>query len=135
MQGTEYLPKLYASYTAQHLLQQTHVETKEIFASIHFEQGHFHFLGPFLFATLFGTTATLVLPSDLRTACHQLGNAISQLHGLVATLFALEGVSGESFPKLALVRQCWDERLTSSNAIVRHCDDTSVLQPIADFAS
>lgn len=134
VQGNDYLPTLCASYAAQHILQQNHVETKGIFASILYEQGHFHFLDPFPFASLFGTTATLVLPSDLRTAFHQLGNAISQLHGLVATLFALEQVSANSYPKLVLLQQCWDDRLTSSNAIVRHCDDTYVLQPIADLA-
>ena len=132
LQSGEYLPTLCASYTAQHLLQAEHVQSKGIFATSLQENDGFRFIDPFAYASLFGTTSTLALPGDLRTAFHQLGNAISQLHALVAILFAMEGVSGEVLPKLALVMQCWEERLTTDNAIVRLVDGMYVLQPIAD---
>ena len=132
LQSGEYLPTLCASYTAQHHLQAEHVQSKGIFATLIQENGGFRFIDPFVFASLFGTTSTLALPGNLRTAFHQLGNAISQLHALVAVLFAMEGVSGEMIPKLALVTQCWEERLTTDNAIVRVVDGMYVLQPIAD---
>ena len=35
--------------------------------------------------------------------------------------------------KLALVQQCWEERLTVDKALVRRCEDMYVLQPFADF--
>ena len=132
LQKGEYLPTLCASYSAQHHLQAEHAQAKGIFATLMQVNDEFRFIDPFLFASLFGTTNTLALPMNMRSAFHQLGNAISQLHALVAVLFALEGVSGEPIPKLALVAQCWEERLTTGNAIVRFVDDMYVLQPIAD---
>ena len=131
----EYLPTLCASYTAQHLLNAEHVQGKGIFASLVFLQEEFRFIDPFVFASLFGTTTTLVLPSDVRKAFHQLGNAISQLHALVAILFAMEGISGEALQKMPLVQQCWEDRLTSDNAVVREFDGMLVLQPIADLVA
>ena len=122
LQVGEYLPTLCASYTAQHLLQAEHVQNKGIFATLTSWHDEFRFIDPFVFASLFGTTATLGLPSDLRKAFHQLGNAISQLHALAAILFALEGVSGEPISKLAVLQQCWDDRLTAENALVRAVD-------------
>ena len=135
IQPGDYLPTLCASYTAQHSLQREHVEEKGIFAALLHRGADFQFIDPFVFVSLFGTTDCIALPTDIRRAFHQLGNAISQLHALVAFLFALEGVSDEQIPKLMLVRQCWEDRLTSDNAIVRTCGDMYVLQPIADFAA
>ena len=135
LQQGEYLPTLRASYTAQHLLQREHVEEKGIFATLLHKGDEFRFIDPFAFVSLFGTSDCIGLPTDIRRAFHQLGNAISQLHALVALLFALEGVSDEQMSKLTLLRQCWEDRLTSQNAIVRTCGDMYVLQPIADFAT
>ena len=135
LQQGEYLPTLCASYTAQHLLQREHVEEKGIFATLLHKGDEFRFIDPFAFVSLFGTSDCIGLPTDIRRAFHQLGNAISQLHALVAFLFALEGVSDEQMSKLTLLRQCWEDRLTSQNAIVRTCGDMYVLQPIADFAT
>ena len=135
LQTGEYLPTLCASYTAQHLLQAEHAQNKGIFATLISVNDEFHFIDPFVFASLFGTTATLSLPSDIRTAFHQLGNAISQIHALAAILFALEGVSGEAISKLAILQQCWDDRLTAENAVVRAVDGMYVLQPIADVVT
>ena len=135
LQQGEYLPTLCASYTAQHLLNREHLEAKGIFATLIRQNGDIRFIDPFVFVVLFGATDSLALPSVLRKAFHQLGNGISQLHALIAILFALEGVSGESHPKLALVQQCWEDRLTVDKAMVRQCDDMYVLQPLADFIS
>ena len=135
LQPGDYLPTLCASYTAQHLLQREHVEAKGIFATLLHKETDFRFIDPFVFVSLFGTSDCIALPTDVRRAFLQLGNAISQLHALVALLFAVEGVSDEQLPKLTLVRQCWEDRLTSRNAIVRTCGDMYVLQPIADFAA
>ena len=117
MQG-EYLPTLCASYTAQHLLQKAHIESKGIFATLTQRDDCFSFIDPFVFVTLFGTTDSTALPVALRTAFHQLGNAISQIHALVAVLIAMEGVSGEPFQKLSLVQQCWEGRLSSDKAMI-----------------
>ena len=133
MQQGECLPTLCASYTGQHLLQKEHLEAKGIFATLTRHADGFRFLDPFLFVALFGTSDSIGLPVDLRLAFHQVGNAISQLHALVAILFAFEGISGESPSKLALVQQCWDDRLTVDKALIRQCDDMYVLQPLADF--
>ena len=62
-------------------------------------------------------------------AFHQLGNAISQIHALIGILVGIEGVTKETFQKNALVLQCWDDRLTADNAIIRVCDNMYVLQP------
>ena len=132
-QRGDYLPTLCASYTGQHLLQRDHLDAKGIFAALTRKDEEFSFIDPFAFVALFGTTDSIGLPVDLRKAFHQLGNAISQLHALIAILFAMEGVSGESYPKLALVQQCWEERLTVDKALVRRCEDMYVLQPFADF--
>ena len=135
LQPGEYLPTLCASYTAQHLLQRDHIESKGLFASLVHRDGTFSFVDPFTYVSLFGTTDSVGLPVAIRSAFHQLGNAISQIHGLIGLLAGLEGVTGETFPKHSLVLQCWDDRLTSENAIVRVCDDMYVLQPLADFVA
>ena len=135
VQRGEVLPTLCASYTAQHLLQRDHLEAKGLFASLTQQEGKFCFIDPFTFVTLFGTTDSVALPTVLRKAFHQLGNAISQLHGLIGLLVGLESVTGESFHKQALVQQCWEDRLTAENAIIRVCDDMYVLQPVADFVA
>ena len=129
----DYLPTLCASYTAQHLLHREHLETKGIFAMLVQRGERFSFVDPFAFVSLFGTTDSIALPKELRTAFHQLGNAISQIHALIALLFGLESIGVERAQKLRLAQQCWEERLTSANAIVRQCDDMYVLQPLADF--
>ena len=72
MQG-EYLPTLCASYTAQHLLQKEHIESKGIFANLTQRDDWFSFIDPFVFVPLFGTTDSIALPVALRTAFHQLG--------------------------------------------------------------
>ena len=135
LQQGDYLPTLCASYTGQHLLQREHLDAKGIFATLLRHGEGFRFIDPFVFVALFGTSDSIALPIDLRTAFHQLGNAISQIHALVAILFALEGVSGDSPPKLALVQQCWDERLTVDKALVRQWNDMYVLQPLAGFVA
>ena len=131
----EYLPTLCASYTAQHLLQRDHIESKGLFANLAHRDGKFCFIDPFVFVTLFGTTDSVALPTELRSAFHQLGNAISQIHALIGLLVGLEGVTRETFPKNALVLQCWGDRLTAGNAIIRVCDNMYVLQPLADFVA
>ena len=92
-------------------------------------------MDPLVFVSLFGTTDSIALPTVLRTAFHQIGNAISQKHALVALLFAVESIAGDPVQKLALVQQCWEERLTSDKAMIRVCDDMYVLQPLADFVA
>lgn len=128
----ECLPTLCASYTAQHLLQKEHLESKGIFATLTQQNDRFSFIDPFVFVVLFGTTDSIALPTALRTAFHQLGNAISQIHALVVILFAIEGVT---FQKLSLIQQCWEDRLTTDKAMIRICDDVYVLQPLADFVA
>ena len=135
LQQGDYLPTLCASYTGQHLLQRDHLDLKGIFATLVRHGDSFRFIDPFTFVALFGTSDSIGLPTDLRKAFHQLGNAISQLHALVAILFAIEGVSGDTHPKLALVQQCWEDRLTVDKAFVRQWGDMFVLQPFADFVS
>ena len=82
---------------------------------------------------LVGTTDSIALPVDTKLAFHQLGNAISQIHGLAALLFGLEGVEGGMINKMQLILQCWEDRLTVDRAMIRVCDDMLVLQPFADF--
>ena len=111
--------------------QKNHVEAKGIFATLLQQQDELRLIDPFVFASLFGTTASLASPTDIRKAFHQLGNAISQIHALVASLFAVEGVSGELTPKLALIPQCWEDRLTVDKALIR----VYVLQPLAEVVA
>ena len=134
LQG-DYLPTLCASYSAQHLLQREHLEAKGIFATLVRQDDRFSFIDPFAFVSLFGTTDSIGLPQDIRTAFHQIGNAISQIHALIALLFGLECLGVEHAQKLQTVQQCWEQRLTSDSAFVRACDDMYVLQPIADFVA
>lgn len=131
--GGEYLPTLCASYPAQHLLNKEHIQTKGIFATLTQKEDQFCFIDPFVFVALFGTTDSIALPVDPKLAFHQLGNAISQIHGLVALLFGLEGIEGGTIDKMQLVMQCWEDRLTVDSAMIRVCDDMLVLQPFADF--
>ena len=133
LQQGEYLPTLCASYTGQHLLQRDHLEAKGIFATLVRDGEGFRFVDPFTFVALFGTSEWIGLPADLRKAFHQLGNAISQIHALVAILFGFEGVLGDTPPKLALAQQCWNDRLTVDKALIRRCGDMFVLQPFDDF--
>ena len=126
LQPGDYLPTLCASYTGQHWLQRDHLDAKGIFATLIRHGESFRFIDPFTFVTLFGTSDSIGLP---------LGNAISQLHALVANLFAFEGVSGDTYPKLTLVQQCWEDRLTVDKAFIRQWDDMFVLQPFADFVA
>ena len=135
VQHGEFLPTLCASYTAQHLLQRDHIESKGLFANLVQKDGKFCFIDPFVFVTLFGTTDSIALPTELRTAFHQLGNAISQIHALFGVLVGIEGVTKEPFQKQALALQCWDDRLTADSAIVRVCDNMYALQPLADFVA
>ena len=135
MQQGHYLPTLCASYTGQHLLQKEHLEAKGIFATLTRHADGFRFLDPFLFVALFGTSDSIGLPVDLRVAFHQVGNAISQIHALVAILFAFEGISGESPPKLVLVQQCWDDRCWKPEQSSLNCLKHWIWQPTMNRSS
>lgn len=133
VQQSEYLPTLCASYSCQHLLQQEHLISKGIYASLISKNEQFCFIDPFTFVVLFGTSDSIGLPTDLRKAFHQLGNAITQTHALIPILIAMEGVTGENFQKLSLVQQCWDDRLTIDKALIRTWDDMYVLLTTCRF--
>lgn len=64
IQHGEYLPTLCASYTAQHLLQRDHIAAKGLFANLVQRDDKFCFIDPFVFVTPFGTTDSIVLPTD-----------------------------------------------------------------------
>lgn len=129
------LPTLCSSYTRQHLLQAEHVMTKGIFASLEVKEGSFCFHCPTRFVPLFGTTDMIVLPSDASFAFHILGNAISQTHATLCLAVGFKAVFAFHLEPARLVRQAWDARLTSHNALVQVFERWLTIAKVEDIAA
>lgn len=129
----EPLPTLCSSYTSQHTLDSVHLANKGIFAALEVCGDDYMFLSPLTFVSLFGTTGTIVIPSNVHDAFHGLGNAIAQPHALLAWAVALRAVCQHSDPPEQLIRAAWQQRLTSLNAVVHRKDDWLKVQKLEAF--
>ena len=114
------LPTLCASYSQQHDLAVAHLDTKGIFAVLVRKQGRFAFVDPIRFISLFGTPSSqiAILPTKINLCFHQLGNAITVPHALLAILVGLTSVSIVTLPITRTVLQCWCDRALSQHMIV-----------------
>ena len=129
------LPTLCSSYTRQHLLHVGHIMSKGIFASLQIVNDKVCFLCPTRFVPLFGTTDKIVLPSDASFAFHILGNAISQSQATLCLAVGLQSLFAVDFAPAHLVRQAWDQRLTSQTALVQVFDQWLTVMKAEDIAA
>ncbi|CAK9094328.1 Uncharacterized protein SCF082_LOCUS44343 [Durusdinium trenchii] len=129
------LPTLCSSYTRQHLLHVDHIMSKGIFASLQIVNDKVCFLCPTRFVPLFGTTDKIVLPSDASFAFHILGNAISQSQATLCLAVGLQSLFAVDFAPAHLVRQAWDQRLTSQTALVQVFDQWLTVMKVEDIAA
>ena len=117
------LPTLCANYTVQHCLSSSHLQHRGLFASLQLLDKSFAFLDPVRFACLLGPTTAIAMPLTQADAYHHLGNAIAVPHALLALTVGLVAVTPIDVNIPSLVQTCWNERLTSHNALLV-CEDT-----------
>ena len=89
---------------------------------------------PTRFVPLFGTTGTITLPSDASFAFHILGNAISQSQATLCLAVGFAALFGLDVSPTMLVRQAWNDRLTSKNALVQVFEDWLTITRVQDIA-
>ena len=131
--ANEALPTLCCSYSKQHEIEAAHLSDKGIFASLVQCGDDFAFLSPLSFVSLFGSTGKVVLPCDVHQAFHVLGNAIAQPHALLALAIGLVSLSNAPVSILALVQECWHDRLTAENAFVHRSEQWLTVQKADAF--
>lgn len=129
------LPTLCSSYTKQHTLNVDHIMSKGIFASLQVVNGKICFLCPTRFVPLFGTTDNITLPSDASFAFHILGNAITQSQATLCLAVGLQAIFVVDFAPIQLVRQAWNQRLTSQSALVQVFEQWLTVTKIEDIAA
>ena len=118
----------------QHRLQVEHVMSKGIFAALELKKGVYTFMCPTRFVPLFGTTGTITLPSDAPFAFHILGNAISQSQATLCLAVGFAALFGLDVSPTMLVKQAWNDRLTSQNALVQVFEDWLTITRVQDIA-
>ena len=131
---TKPLPTLCANYSAQHLLNKNHLERKGIFAVLINEGTHFAFLDPFLFASLLGACEDIFMPDKIPLAFRAIGNAIAVPHAVLALVIGFQSITKVHGSILKIVQQCWNDRLTTRNAIVLERKNHVVLASIKSIA-
>lgn len=116
----EVLPTLCSSYLSQHLLDHRHLSNKGIFAALVREHSSIRFFDPVMFLPLLGATKDQIsiIDSDASVAFRHLGNAISVPHALLGILNVLKVCGFASHDILETIITCWNDRLTTNNAIV-----------------
>ena len=129
--SSEPLPTLCANYTVQHCLDPCHLRDKGIFAFLISPPWSDEpvFAEPTRCCCLLGPTSTVSMPLNVRDAFHHLGNAIAVPHALLAVGIGLTAVACFEANILQYVKQCWDDRLTSTNAILICGEDFWTLMP------
>ena len=129
----EPLPTLCSSYTTQHHLAVDHLTDKGIFACLIKSGPDFEFLSPLTFAPLLGTTDRIVLPCSVPQAFHFLGNAIAQPHALLALSIGFIAIKQTPVTLSQLIRDSWNDRMTSVNAIAHKQGDWITVQKFDEF--
>ena len=132
IQEHDLMPTLCASYSQQHELAATHLDSKGIFAVVVKKQNKFAFVDPLRFVPLFGMplSQAAVLPNKIDLCFHQLGNAITVPHALLTLLVGLTAIGLVALPISKTVMQCWNDRATSPFMIVlRNADFIFIVPP------
>lgn len=133
IESDQCLPTLCASYTRQHELSRNHLSKKGIFGCLIQHKMQFFFVDPLRFAALFGATihAIVALPIKCEIAFHLLGNAVTVPQALLALCHGLH-IAGFTIPPIeTCVEKCWNDRLTTKNAMVLRNADFVFLVPFA----
>ena len=112
------LPTLCATYSSQHLLAPSHVQTRGLFTFLRRTADGFEFFDPGLFCSLFGTQSLVVLPTKVSEAFRVVGNAISVPQALLSLGVVMHAVGQLSIDPLHLVRKSWVSRYQSHNAVM-----------------
>lgn len=128
------LPTLCASYSQQHALATSHLDAKGIYATLVVKQGKFAFIDPMRFIPLFGMPHNQVgiLPVKIDLCFHQLGNAITVPHALLALLVGFNSIGITNLPVINTVLNCWNERAFSDRMIVLRNEDFLFVVPCSD---
>ena len=133
IRDNQFLPTLVASYTQQHNLARSHLQSKGIFAYLIQSSEGFAFIDPFRFASLLGATSEeiVALPVKIEYAFRNLGNAISVPHALLAILVGLSAVKLIPVNIANTIRACWNDKITTANSIVCRNKDYAFIVPHA----
>ena len=129
----EPLPTLCSSYTTQHHLDADHISEKGIFACLVKCGSDFEFLSPLTFVPLLGTTDRIVLPCSVAQAFHLLGNSIAQPHALLALSIGFIALKQTSVTLSQIIRDAWNDRMTSANAIVHRHESWVTVEKFDEF--
>ena len=129
------LPTLCASYMSQHLLAEHHLHERGIFATLIKDHEHFAFIDPCTWAALLGAHSLIVFPKKLTLAMHQLGNAIATPHAVMTILVGFKSAVDPAIDIEAIVRQCWEQRLTAHNSILCEGQEFASLMSFRQFFS
>ena len=126
------LPTLCASYTTQHMLSESHIRAKGIFAFLMHSCGEFHFLDPFRFCAYLGLpqSQVAVIPSKISIAFKQIGNAIAVHHALISLAVAMNAVGCWKIPIQDMISSLCNQRICASQSIVVKLDDFYVVLPV-----
>ena len=112
------LPTLCASYGSQHHLHVSHLQTRGLYTFLTVDQGRWAFISPFTFASLMGCTQQLDMPNDMQFIFKVIGNAVTVPQATFLLASAFNTLAYPNIDPASAVHQVWDQRLTSSNAVV-----------------
>ena len=129
----EPLPTLCSSYGTQHLLNQSHIMSKGIFAFLLEKEGAFQFVDPLHFVPMFGATSKCLIPCAVADAFLFLGNAITVPHALLSLCVGLSSVLQKAIDPCEEVAKSWRARLHSGQSVVQVIDDYVEVWPWTEF--
>lgn len=128
----ETMPTLCASYTQQHLIDESHLSCKGIFAALNYVQDDFLFFSPLMCTALLGATIAepVFLPVKLALAFRHIGNAIAVPHAVLTLAVALVSIKAIQLTISQTVLKAWQDRMMTSNTIVFRCNDFVIMCPL-----
>lgn len=133
IKNDQFLPTLVASYSQQHTLAMHSLESKGIYASLVQSASGFAFVDPLRFASLLGAVCgeIIPLPVKIEYSFRNLGNAISVPQALLTILVGLSALKFVDKSIVNLIRECWNDRVTTHNSIVCRNRDFAFIVPHA----
>ena len=116
--GSEPLPTLCASYSNQHMIQESHLIQKGLFAALEQHTRGISFFDPARFCSLFGAYDTIALPTKIQAAFKCVGNAITVQHAILPLLIGLQAALKQPIDIHKLLAASWKDRIMDHNAVI-----------------
>eukprot|EP00438_Fugacium_kawagutii_P022415 Skav201705 [mRNA] locus=scaffold2750:50465:54844:+ [translate_table: standard] len=114
------VPTLCASYTKQHDLPQSHLESKGLFTFLIPACGEWFFMDPFVLTALMGMTvdSTLAMACKVPICFQQLGNSIHTVHAALAISLGLAALKMHNQSVKSSVLFVWERHINSINTVI-----------------